>query len=304
MELRRALETMTSVVYAEFELGGELRYSNAGFRRLLAGALSPWNLLMQPALEALLQRTPDPQRVVYQGLITVGNPQGDMVTLTGTVVVKGDHVELLAGYNIDEFEENARQLLELNVALGETQRELGRSKRELERREIAIRQISLTDALTGVGNRRHLDETLAAEIVRAQRYSAPLSMVMLDIDHFKRVNDTWGHEAGDRVLQEVGKQLIALLRQTDTASRLGGEEFVVLMPSTKLEDAMASAERMRLALEQHVIDNVPPVTASFGVASLVSGESGPAMLARADEALYAAKHEGRNRVKAAMQHPI
>lgn len=254
-----------------------------------------------------MQRTPDPQGVVYQGLITVGNLQGEMYTLTGTVYVKGDRVELLAGYNIDEFEASARQLLELNVALGETQRELGRSKRELERREEAIRQLSLTDALTGVGNRRHLDEILAAETVRAQRYSLPLSLIMLDIDHFKRVNDTWGHQAGDRVLQEVGIQLRRLLRQTDTASRLGGEEFVVLMPSTGLKDATASAERMRLALERHVIDNVPPVTASFGVASLaslVSGESGPAMLTRADSALYAAKHDGRNRVKAAPQCPM
>ncbi len=304
MELLRALEAMTSVVYAKFDRGGQLLRSNAGFRRLLPGALSPWHLITQPALDTLVQCTPDPQGVVYQGLITVGNPQGEMYTLTGTVYVKGDHVELLAGYNIDEFETSARQLLELNVALGETQRELARSKRELERREESIRQLSLTDALTGVGNRRHLDETLAAETVRAHRYPAPLSLLMLDIDHFKRVNDTWGHQAGDRVLQEVGAQLRGLLRQTDTAARLGGEEFVVLMPSTGLEGAMVIAERMRMALEHHVIDNVPPVTASFGVASLVSGESGPAMLARADSALYAAKHEGRNRVKAAMQRPM
>ena len=299
MELLHALEAMTSVVYAEFERGGQLLRSNAGFRRLLPGTLSPWHLITHPTLDTLVQRTPDPQGVVHQGLITMGNSQGEMVTLNGTVVVKGDHVKLLAGYNIDEFEASARQLMELNVALGETHRELGRSKRELERREEAIRQLSLTDALTGVGNHRHLDETLAAETVRAQRYTAPLSLVMLDIDHFKRVNDTWGHEAGDRVLQEVGKQLRSLLRQTDTASRMGGEEFVVLMPATALKEAFAGAERIRRALEQRVIENLPPVTASFGVASLLPGESGPALLARADGALYSAKREGRNRVKAA-----
>ena len=179
---------------------------------------------------------------------------------------------------------------------------------ELERRlrvarEEAVR-LSLTDALTGVSNRRHLGEALQTEITRARRFSRPLSVVMCDVDHFKRVNDTHGHASGDAVLRCCA----ALLRETvrldvDWVARYGGEEFVVVLPETDLERALAVAERLRAAVESLEVrheSRTLRVTASFGVASTgepwPEGGVGERLLTQADLCLYLSKQQGRNRV--------
>ncbi len=160
--------------------------------------------------------------------------------------------------------------------------------------------MSLTDQLTGIGNRRRLEQALKEEISRAGRSGAKLSALMADLDHFKRVNDTYGHGAGDKVLETFADVLRQSTRLPDVLGRYGGEEFVVLMPNTDRDQAVISAERLRIALASTLIPPLAePMTVSIGVVEFVPGESGDAFLGRVDEALYEAKRSGRNRVVAA-----
>jgi diguanylate cyclase (GGDEF)-like protein/hemerythrin-like metal-binding protein len=153
-----------------------------------------------------------------------------------------------------------------------------------------------TDALTGVLNRLGFEAVLAKELERSRRYGQPLSVVMLDLDHFKRVNDTWGHGAGDQVLVGVTRILETNVRDSDSIGRLGGEEFVVLAPATAGRGAVQLAEKLRALVGETPLGEPGIVTGSFGVAELRPGETGEALLHRADQALYAAKSGGRNRV--------
>ena len=167
----------------------------------------------------------------------------------------------------------------------------------------ALKTLSSTDALTGIANRRQFDERLAYEIVRLDRQPAPLSLVMLDIDHFKRYNDFYGHSAGDITLKKIGGLLKNFCRQQDLPARIGGEEFALLLPETDAAGAIAVAEKLRQALRGLAIahDNSPTdpcVTASIGIATWGSDHRGEAkgLLVQADEALYTVKRSGRNRV--------
>ena len=297
-EISEIFDALEAVVIARFGAGGELLYGNAGLLRVCADqGRAAWDLFSQPRLDALALGRADGQGVVYRGRLTLGDMVGgEMRTLTGTVFASDGEMLVVAGYDIEEFERSSVLMLELNRALDAAHRDLIRANRELARREAAIRELSLTDALTGVGNRRHLDETLAAECERARRYQQPLALIILDIDHFKRVNDGWGHEAGDHVLQEIGAVLRACRRQSDFVARLGGEEFVVLMPGAGALQAEQAAERLRQAVAGRAMGTLPGVTASLGVAVLAAGETGGSLLARADAALYRAKQGGRNRV--------
>ncbi len=156
------------------------------------------------------------------------------------------------------------------------------------------------DPLTGLPNRRAAEEHLSRELVRAERYGRPLSLIWFDLDRFKEVNDVYGHEAGDRVLARVGDALRSDLREHDQLARWGGEEFVIVLPEQGLTDAVRTAERLRARLADHEMglpDGIR-VTASFGVAERAEEEAPRDLLRRADTAMYAAKHAGRDRVEA------
>ena len=174
--------------------------------------------------------------------------------------------------------------------------------RELEDLTRQLRDLSNTDQLTGLHNRRHLDSVIKEEWERGKRYQRPLAVILMDIDHFKSVNDTHGHPVGDDCLQEVAKRVREGVRwPTDFASRYGGEEFCIVLPETEVEGALTVAERIRSLIESDPIAtrNGPlPITISAGVHSLIpSSTSTPAsLLEQADIALYQAKQEGRNRV--------
>jgi diguanylate cyclase (GGDEF)-like protein len=159
--------------------------------------------------------------------------------------------------------------------------------------------LGVTDGLTGVHNRRFFDETLAQEIKRSERSGAPVALMMLDIDHFKRYNDRFGHQAGDEALRAVAQAVAREIRSVDFVARYGGEEFAVIMPATEGHAAAAVAERVRRAVESRNL-RAPeggPVTVSIGVAVYPeAGGDGPGLVAAADGALYAAKGDGRNRV--------
>ena len=166
-------------------------------------------------------------------------------------------------------------------------------------RNMALSQMrAMTDGLTGLPNRRSIEDTLKRMAAHADRTSTPLGAVLFDLDHFKQINDLFGHEKGDEVLAAVGAIVTSALRGSDFAGRYGGEEFVVLLPDTDREGAVLVAEKLRLAIEAVEVAGVSrPITASLGVAAIPADASEPAFLVRAaDRALYLAKSSGRNRV--------
>jgi diguanylate cyclase (GGDEF)-like protein/PAS domain S-box-containing protein len=162
-----------------------------------------------------------------------------------------------------------------------------------------VQALATHDALTGVLNRRHFFELANQEIERASRYKQPLSVILFDIDHFKRVNDTHGHPEGDRVLQSIAQRCRNNLRENDLICRYGGEEFIILMPSTDISNASIVAERLRRGVLQENIDTSDgPLTISLGLAAYdETCKDIDVLLAHADKALYLAKNSGRNRVK-------
>lgn len=168
-----------------------------------------------------------------------------------------------------------------------------------------LEQEIITDPLTGIFNRRYLDRRLDEEVVSARRYKQPLSVMLLDIDHFKQINDKYGHQTGDQVLIALGKTAMEVLREADVLTRYGGEEFLIMSPHTPLAGAIKLAERIRQYIEAHDFGlpkapdatHGPKVTVSIGVAALGDGAENTGSLIRAaDENLYCAKLQGRNRV--------
>ncbi|WP_347901376.1 GGDEF domain-containing protein [Pseudomonas purpurea] len=160
-------------------------------------------------------------------------------------------------------------------------------------------QSALRDPLTDTGNRIAMDQTLQREIEMARRHMQPLSLLMLDIDHFKRINDNYGHSAGDQVLKAVAASIKGQLRNVDMVFRFGGEEFLILLSNTPREAAAMVGERLRNAAQtqDYMADETPiALTVSLGCSTLLPGESAESLLRRADSALYVAKREGRNRL--------
>jgi two-component system cell cycle response regulator len=174
-------------------------------------------------------------------------------------------------------------------------------REELARRNAELEELAKTDVLTGLANRRHAQGALQATIASARRHGRDVSVVLLDIDRFKAVNDALGHAAGDEVLRHVAGVLAHELRAEDLASRWGGEEFLILLPDVPATGAATTAERLRAAVAAAPgAAGAPQVTASFGWATWDGEESVEALVARADDALYVAKGAGRNRVAAAI----
>jgi diguanylate cyclase (GGDEF)-like protein len=158
------------------------------------------------------------------------------------------------------------------------------------------------DSLTGLANRRAVEEILAAEISRAQRFAHELAVVLLDLDRFKEINDSFGHPAGDVMLRAVSRLLTSLARQGDTVARWGGEEFVVVLPETDPVGAQRFAERLRRTIEAHSVGDMQTST-SCGVASMLPEDTVEDLLGAADQALYLAKTNGRNRTETAVRKP-
>ncbi|QRM24267.1 GGDEF domain-containing protein [Burkholderia pseudomallei] len=188
----------------------------------------------------------------------------------------------------------------LRDAMARTERAL----QELQRTNEKLEHMAATDPLTGVANRREFIERVTAEIARAKRNGAPLSLLALDLDHFKAINDSYGHQVGDQVLQRFVKKCAEVVRPFDGVARVGGEEFMVVLPQAALDTALLIGERIREAIASTAFEagSGKPigVTVSVGVSEFGrDGETIDAMLRKADERLYRAKHQGRNRVVAA-----
>ena len=222
------------------------------------------------------------------------------------LTVKKELSDKISGLHIgaDDYLPKPYNELELNAriyALLRTkalQDELRMKNRQLEELLHKVNYMAITDALTGLYNRRRFHDVLTSEFERARRYTTSFSLVMLDIDHFKRVNDVFGHSAGDNVLQEVASILKNSIREIDTASRYGGEEFMVILPNTARENALVVAERIRLMIGQHAFGGIDRnITVSIGISGMPDAkvESEEKLIRCADFALYRAKQLGRNR---------
>ncbi|GAB4363933.1 MAG: hypothetical protein Kow009_00540 [Spirochaetales bacterium] len=161
-----------------------------------------------------------------------------------------------------------------------------------------LEYLAVTDGLTGLFNHRHSFERLEKEIQRSLRYAHPLSVILMDVDDFKRVNDEYGHRAGDHVLQTLGKKIQTLIRASDIAGRYGGEEFLVILPETVLENAVKVGEKIQQSVASTHLQGIErPITVSVGVAQFKEGESAESLVNRADACLYRAKMHGKNRVE-------
>jgi diguanylate cyclase (GGDEF)-like protein len=188
------------------------------------------------------------------------------------------------------------EIVDRNRELQDAQLELERRNEELKEANSRLEELSVTDALTGLPNTRKMHEALATAIERHRRRREGVAFLMLDIDHFKEYNDSFGHPAGDRVLQNVAAVLRESVRTLDLPARYGGEEFVVVLPDCDEESAVAVAERIRQAIEGHKFEH-RVITVSVGVGMMTDDAvSQTGLIARADEALYDAKRGGRNRV--------
>ncbi|MFY0990064.1 sensor domain-containing diguanylate cyclase [Halomonas sp. C05BenzN] len=173
------------------------------------------------------------------------------------------------------------------------------------RAEERVKAMAITDGLTGITNRQELGRLLESEMRRAVRYASPLSLIMYDLDHFKSINDRFGHNAGDDVLKTVASLVNDSLRDSDMHGRWGGEEFMVLLPQTGLDAARKVAEKLRQGIASHRFERLGTITASFGVVELAGRESSRSLAQRVDDDLYRAKELGRNRVEAqpaSLQH--
>ncbi len=208
------------------------------------------------------------------------------------------HLSAFRESQAEDLGSAAATIAALTEKLQQTEAEAETLRSEL----AAAHQQAVRDPLTGMANRLAYEERLQAELARFARNGTPFCLMVWDVDHFKQVNDTWGHEAGDRVLKILADTLAARLRGVDLVARYGGEEFVVILADTTLEHAMETAEELRgiiATLDFHYRDQPVPITASCGLTQCGEGDDGESLFRRADAALYRAKQAGRNRCEAA-----
>ncbi len=192
---------------------------------------------------------------------------------------------------------------QLHAAKRETQaamEELSIAQIQLKKQNEELEQLAITDRLTGLFNRMKLDQSLQDEIKRFERYRHAFSIILMDIDHFKKINDTYGHQTGDEILKTVSIILTNNLRQVDVIGRWGGEEFLIICPETDLECATDIAEKLRKTVESSDFDQGIAVTCSFGISEIASNGNDADLIQKADDALYRAKANGRNRVEGAL----
>lgn len=260
-----------------------------------------WNVrdcFVQPAFSDLVlfesQRIDEP---VYQGILNIGDPDHMCRSITGSVYRHDNKILLIGEHDIADLEKLSSSVVELNNELAQAQRNLVKANRDLKRNETKIIEMMLTDPMTEIANRRHFSQKLEEEFKRHIRIKQPFCLAMGDIDLFKQVNDTYGHDVGDTVICQFAHAMRDNKRDSDFVARVGGEEFIMLLPHTEISQAKALIDRIRAVFSDMAIENIEySVTASFGITQLRDGDTAEDIIKRADQCLYKAKENGRNQV--------
>ncbi|MEJ2588858.1 MAG: GGDEF domain-containing protein [Deltaproteobacteria bacterium] len=297
--LKPYLEAQSDLTILFLDLDKHILAGNQGFVRLLGGPFEKGQPLMDhllPESSEALNQFPDPGEVRRLRLNLTARPSGVQTVICRVYNTSGGYT--VFGEKHLPFQSDViNQLAEVNNQLTNLSRELAQKNRALEKANATITRLMRTDPLTELANRRFFQERLSTALASAKRHETPLSLVMADLDHFKRINDTWGHAAGDAVLKGFADILQSACRIEDQAARFGGEEFIVMLSHTDREGAAQYAERVRRELEVQTFPEIEQrVTASFGVSQLKAEEDAESFIQRADKALYRAKSDGRNRV--------
>jgi diguanylate cyclase (GGDEF)-like protein len=304
------LESESQLLVAAIDEKGNIRDSNGGLDRLFrtAGRRLPDNIHDfldehgSGVLKQILNSIPDQQKSepvkFYKCTLHFRTGGSAVHTLSCSICKCREEIAFFAERRRMTDSDIIEKMSHMNNELANLSRELSRKNVELERANETITRLMHTDVQTGLANRRSIMEELKVLAADARSKAEPLSVLMADLDHFKDINDTWGHAAGDRVLEAFGRLLAEDLREEDLPGRIGGEEFLVILPGLGKDAAFQCAERIRKAVESLDLEYPPQrVTSSFGLSTLKEGESMDDLIRRADEALYRAKGKGRNRVE-------
>ncbi|MDW8136585.1 MAG: GGDEF domain-containing protein [Thermodesulfobacterium sp.] len=268
--------------------------SNEGLKEILGLEEKPLNSDLRNLLIGVSKENLGQTSLDLIELILKGKDKMEIVLKGVRVKLEDKYLLILEPYRLT-YSELILKLSKLNEQLVNITRELAKKNVQLSEALKTIKKINNTDPLTGILNRRAFLKILKREISLAKRHNLPLSLVMIDIDYFKKINDTYGHETGDYVLKSITKVIKKSIRQEDLFARLGGEEFVLLLPHTNMEAAYKMSERLRQTIEKRQFKRIrEKITASFGITEFSPLDNFRLFLKRADEALYEAKKRGRN----------
>ncbi|HSD60742.1 MAG TPA: GGDEF domain-containing protein [Burkholderiales bacterium] len=290
------LRDFASVAAARVGNDGSLVEANATFQALIGGPPADGRVraqFLEPAFDQISASPAAVSQCIHSGTLRIGDP-AEARSLRGSIYrVEGGYLVLA------EMAQLTGALASLQRQLQDKQEALARTQQELDRRKSAMEVMLLTDPLTGLPNRRKLEETLDLEVERARRYRTPLSVALADVDRFGEVNQLYGRDAGDGVLRRVAQVIHGGLRRSDLPARYEQDRFLALLPHAKLQGAVALSERLRAQISIAAVPEVQrPTTASFGVTEFQDTDSLSSLLERAGAALRRAKNAGGNRVAA------
>jgi diguanylate cyclase (GGDEF)-like protein len=285
------LGELRSVAVALLDRDGRLIEANQGFLATLpeAAAANVAEYVIEPPFSQW------PQSAVYEGLIRLGSADGVQRTFAGKIYYLNQLFLVVAELDIAAFEHLSNEVERLGLELDEAKRQVMRRGQALQKALEEAQQLKGMDTLTGLPLRSKLDERMEVEMQRWERYRRPMALVIMDIDHFGVVNESYGRQVGDEALRHVATIVMQSVRGVDLAVRYGGQEYAALLPETNEMGALIVAERLRMELEDQIIlPLVKPLTASFGVAMLLPGESPKEFCDRAERAVVTAKQSGGN----------
>ncbi|MDO9190596.1 MAG: GGDEF domain-containing protein [Sulfurimicrobium sp.] len=291
------IDPLRAIAVALFDSNGDVIEANEGYRFTLASEAGEGvkQRLAEPPLGQLVKMQPDETGLLYTGLITLNIGHGLTRAFAGSIFRRNQLFMLVAELDISAFESLSSENERLNQELEENRKLLSKRNHSLQKLQEAIEAHKRNDGLTGLANLKLLDLRVSEEIQRWERYRRPLALLLMDMDNFSQINDEFGREVGDELLQHVATILNGATRTLDLVARYGGQEFAILLPETNEMGAMIVAERLRMDLEdQLILPLLRPLTASFGVALLQPDEKREAFYARAGRAVKFSKAHGKS----------
>lgn len=264
--------------------GSELKYLNRSIMNFFGvTSLDEFKAHHDNIDDFIVKKSVDPQKRFCEWIRDIDEGEERIVNMTDEKELKVDAGSFMV--KIKRMPEQGRYLVIFtDITLLENERR-------------KYRELSIKDPLTNIYNRNKFNEMLSAEMERADRFNNSFSLIMFDIDYFKKVNDTYGHQVGDYVLKEIAKIVTENVRHLDVFARYGGEEFILLLPETRLDGAVDVAEKLRMVIGGQDFDMVGNQTCSFGVVEYIKNEGSESVIKRVDDMLYKAKNSGRNRVE-------